>query len=295
MPSFAFTKAHYLKSFHAFRAKSGENMKMLQSFQTHIPPLIQSRMDAECQQLKVLSVGSAEGKIDRMILKIIKEELGKSDHGRHMKIFNRAIEPNEHSCALYKAAIENLDDQHTDFEICQKTFQEYQESKKVPMSFDIVHFIHSIYYVDIAETLFRCFEKEVSSNGYFVCVVNTSRDLPNLVMSKQKKRCNGKKATKSFETAEKLIQIANNNGWKHEVYTIEYPIDVTEVFDPQSTEGNLLLDFLTHTVNFRKTADKLLVEETLALIESVSVVKNGKSIGEGMEALLVIQKPNNDM
>ena len=32
-----------------------------------------------------------------------------------MKIFNRAIEPNEYSCALYKSSIE----------LCQQTFEEY--------------------------------------------------------------------------------------------------------------------------------------------------------------------------
>jgi len=49
-----------------------------------------------------------------------------------MKIFNRAIEPNEYSCGLYKAAIENLpsplNDDLTEFEICQQTFQEYKEN-----------------------------------------------------------------------------------------------------------------------------------------------------------------------
>ena len=97
-------------------------------------------------------------------------------------------------------------------------------------------------------------------------------------------------AGKNQDTVEKLIQIANENGWKHEVYTIEYPIDVTEVFDAQSTEGNLLLDFLTHKVNFRETADKQLVEETLALIKDLSAVKDGKRFGEKKESLVVLYK-----
>ena len=44
-----------------------------------------------------------------------------------MKVFNRAIEPNEYSCSLYKAAIENLPsplNDQVEFEICQQTFQE---------------------------------------------------------------------------------------------------------------------------------------------------------------------------
>jgi len=35
--------------------------------------------------------------MDMEIMKIIEKELQKSDQGRHLKIFNRAIEPNEYS------------------------------------------------------------------------------------------------------------------------------------------------------------------------------------------------------
>ena len=62
------------------------------------------------------------------------------------------------------------------------------------------------------------------------------------------------------------------------------------MFDPSSTEGNLLLDFLTYTVNFRETADKQLVEETLALIKDLTIVKDGKRLGEKKDFLVVIYK-----
>ena len=145
MTTFALTAgAHYLKSLHVFQEKPGDTEKQVQMLQQHMPPLIQ-RMLPERRQLNILSVGSAEGKKDMIILKIIKEELQKSDHGRHMKMFNRAVEPNEYSCGLYKDAIKNLprllNHHQIDFEILQQTFQEYQKSKKEPFKFDIVHFM----------------------------------------------------------------------------------------------------------------------------------------------------------
>ena len=60
------------------------------------------------KQFNILSVGSGDGEKDLFIVKISKDELQKSEKGRFMKIFNRAIEPNAYSCGLYKAAIENL-------------------------------------------------------------------------------------------------------------------------------------------------------------------------------------------
>ena len=93
-----------------------------------------------------------------------------------------------------------------------------------------------------------------------------------------------------IERAEKLIQIANENGWKHEVYIREYLTDVTEVCDPRSTDGNLLLEFLTHTVNLPKTADKQLVEEMLDFVKDLTIFKDGKRFGEKKNSLVVIYK-----
>ena len=59
-------------------------------------------------------------------------------------------------------------------------------------------------------------------------------------------------------TTKNMIKIAQDNGWKHEIYTQKYRIDVADVFDEKSIEANLHLDFFTHTVNFREEADKQL-------------------------------------
>jgi len=236
--------------------------------------------------------------MDMEIMKIIEKELQKSDQGRHMKIFNRAVEPNGYSCGLYKAIIENLpsplNDELAEFEICQQKFQEYKERQQRQetgsVKFDMVHLIHSIYYVDIEQTLIHCFEKELSEQGVFVCVIGC-RNLRYWVSLKQSKRWHGKDSdSDNYETQEKIIKIANERGWKHEIYSQEYSIDVTEVFDEESTEGNLLLDFLTHTVNFRETADKQLVGETLALIKELTNVKDGKRFGDKKESLIIIYK-----
>lgn len=276
-------------------------MKNFEILRHQIPPRVQTETLSRYQQrssFNILSVGSATGEMDIEIMKIIKAELQKTDQGRHMKIFNRAIEPNEYSCRLYKASIENLtsplNDHLTEFEICQQTFQEYTESQKRQetgsVKFHMVHFIHSIYFVDIEQTLIHCFEKELDDKGVFVCLVS-GQDLMYWVTLKQSNLWHGKdKNSKEYAKPEEIIKIAENNGWKHEIYNQEYSVDVTDVFDEKSTEGNLLLDFLTHTVNFRETADKQLVKETLALIKELTTVKDRKRVGDKKESLILIYK-----
>ena len=291
------TGAYYQKSFNAFIAKTGERMINFEILREHIPALIRRSTLPQSQQrsrFNILSIGGGTGEMDIEIMKIIQEELLKSKQGRYIKMFNRAIEPNEYSCGLYKAAIKNLpsplNGQLTEFELFQQTFKEYKQSEKESEKFDMVHFMHSTYYVAVEQALIHCFEKELSDQGTVACIVG-ERELQYWVTAKQDIQWHGKdKDAEVYETTDEMIKIANDNGWKHEIYTKEYYIDVTEVFDEKSTEGNLLLDFLTHTVDFRETADKQLVEETLALIKDLTTVKDGKRLGEKKESLLFIYK-----
>ena len=43
-------------------------------------------------------------------------------------------------------------------------------------------------------------------------------------------------------------------------------------------------------MNFRETADKQLMEETLALIEDKTTVKDGKLVGHEEESLILLYK-----
>lgn len=228
--------------------------------------------------------------MDLEILKIVKDEMQRSQGCHQMKIFNRAIEINKYPCELYKAAIKNFNDRQADFDLRHQSFEEYaEESTLEQLKFDVIHFIHSIYYVDIEAVLKHCIENELQDNGRLVFIVTRSSPMSS-VLEKQWHGTSDEKNLGIFETAEKMFEIAEKYGWKHEIYTHEYSIDVTEIFDPQSTEGNLLLDFITHTENYRGTADKKLLQETLALIEDLSTLKDGKRLGEKKESLIFIYK-----
>ncbi|KAK2568356.1 Histamine N-methyltransferase [Acropora cervicornis] len=285
------TGAHYIDCFNVFDTKCDQFRKIEEMLRERLPSLVPRRLH-DSQQLNILSVGSGNGEKDLLVLKVIRESLRSTE----LKIFNRAIEPNTYFCDLYNEAIANMqtppDDQATKFEICEQSFQQYsQHTEKEPVKFDVVHFIHSIYYVDMEEALCHCFEKELDENGVFICIVSGG-DLVHLILAKQPKDWHGQGdgASQNLEMARQLVGIAKSKGWKHEAYVKEYSIDVTEVFDPKSTEGNLLLDFLTHTVNFRETAEKQLVEETLAIVRNHTTLKDGKRLGKKKDSLVALYK-----
>ena len=111
------------------------------------------------------------------ILKIVKEELQKTQGCDQIKTYNRAIEVNdEYACDLYKSAINRLNDQQIEFDVRCQTFEEYKERGNEETvertKFDVIYFTHSIYYLDINESLSHCLENELNANGSLFIMVN---------------------------------------------------------------------------------------------------------------------------
>ena len=135
--SLVISEENYLKSYAVFRRKTLQNELNQQMLLSRLPQLsFKQKNIPGCQELNVLSVGTSDGVMDLLILKLIKEELAKTDLGCNVKIFNRAIEPNASACDLYRAAIENLpsplNDGKTAFEICQQTLKSTKKARKRP-------------------------------------------------------------------------------------------------------------------------------------------------------------------
>ena len=93
-----------------------------------------------------------------------------------------------------------------------------------------------------------------------------------------------------IEISDMLIDIAKQLGLKYDIYYPELFIDFTEVFNPQSEEGNLLLDFITNTEHLHKNADKHVLEETLALLKQLTIEKDGKRVGKQKESIVFLHK-----
>ena len=294
MASYFKTAEHYYKSLGVFKEKSGEFVKNIEIVRYHMSSVIQ-KLPQNQTCFNILSVGSGTGEVDMEILKIIKEELQLTRGRDQIKIYNRAIEPNECACDLYKSSVKRANDLQIDFDVRCQTFQQYKEHRpengEERTKFDVIHLMHSIYFLDIEESLIHCMENELSANGSLFIMVE-GPDLSFWVQYKERFSDRHAKPGDSFKTVEveKIFKIIEEAGWRYDVHNLEYEIDVTDVFDAESTEGNLLLDFLTHIKNFRDTADEQVVEEKLALIKDLSTVKDERNFGNKMESFFLICK-----
>ena len=151
---------------------------------------------------------------------------------------------------------------------------------KKTVQFDIVHFIHSLYYIDVEKALTHCYDNELGEKGLIICVLAGKGDTMEHIK---------KNAFNIDHVGGEISEIACKHGWNHELYSQEYSIDVTQVLDERSLEGNLLLDFFTHCMNSR-VDHKEITKVILNLIKKMSAFADGKYLAKRVENLHFIFK-----
>ena len=248
----------------------------------------------------ILGVGSGKGEMDLLIIQFIAAQLKKTDV--KPAIHSLVVEPSSFLLEKFKESVASLPNSLTDlarvsFEWQQTTFQEYkqlcaiQDEKSQP-SFDFIHFVHSIYYMDAADALQTCFEQQLGEKGAIVCLVQTERSYFPMVQKRFKGRLTFGSEDMVIYTEEDLAKIAGEKGWKYDVIIQEFSIDVSLCFGEPSEQGDLLFDFLTHQKDFRATADQELIHDLLDFFgEFIVPDENGNKLLRGPEmAAVVIQK-----
>ena len=240
-----------------------------------------------CKAFRVLGIGSGDGTCDIEILKAIATSL-LSSCKENQKPFIQAciVEPNASLMEDFKKKVSPLPEElaklaEVSFEWRENTFQEffdiYSSSQSESEPYHIVHFISSLYYIDAEESLLSCFRMLLAAGGAIVCSVVGSQDFG----LKQSRKFRGKIKFSSnsdnicLYTTDEVIAIAERNGWKYEeLPKLHFQIDITSCFDKFSQTGWLLLDFITHQINFRETADPSLHREFMDSLSEISTSDN---------------------
>lgn len=119
-------------------------------------------------------------------------------------------------------------------------------------------------------------EKELSEDGRIVCIV---RDMAFVERGGQK-----------ILSSENILKVADENRWKYETFPQEILIDITDIFEEESEEGNVLLDFLTTVKKFRVETSATEVKQALQAFEEASVEKDGKLFLKRANNLVIIHR-----
>ena len=283
------TEEHFMKAHNLFRQKSGQVTEIIKSLRSHLPSTLKYILDEpnSLVGINILSIGSGDGDMDVEILKIVNEEMQRHRPSHAVNMFNRAVEPNMHALNQYKNTVatrlpKELSNASIVFDIDRpKTFEEYVANIKETVEFDIIHFIHSIYHItDVEKALKYCYEKGLGNRGAIALILSGKDDTIELI-----KRSRG-----ISHLGSEIVEIVRQNGWRHEIYRKVYSTDVTEVFDEQSMEGNLMLDFFAHSEDFRLNDDPEKVKITLECIKEMSTFEDGKFLAKKHNDVHIIFK-----
>ena len=287
----------YSRAFARFLASCDQESAILKCIENHIEPILVRNTNSDFVRsgspYRVLSVGSGEGENDINILKALSKILFKQGQPRQsIFLINRVIEPAVTRISVFRAKAENVAETlerraKVDFEWMPMTFQEYaKQRKEYDVRMNLVHFIHSIYYVDIEEALVHCYEKELGEQGVIVVIFQMEEG----VMFKFAKNFPSQRTT--CYPKKDVIAVAREKGWK----CFECPgdsnyLDITAIFDSSSREGNDLLDFLTDMIDVRKNEQRATVQKILKFWKNQSFLsEKGKRIVELWDKAVIILK-----
>ena len=298
MDSSAPQEEPYVTTWNLYLKKSGYTRAVtdfVQEVATHVTKKIAPDHLRRNPVFRVLGVGSGKGKTDLRILTGVATVLGESPQIKKPSIQSVIVEPSKEMIAQFKASttplpqpLESLAD--VSFEWYEMTLEKFIESFPKMDSFNIIHFVASLYYMDAETSLQSCYQK-LSPGGAIFCTVVAEESFFQQISKELHTKVDLGSAQKLYSEVD-VVDIATRNNWKYEkLWKAQYNADITSCFDESSEEGSILLDFLTHQRDFRTTANKTSYKKAMDFLNNVSTSDdNGRNVIRNEIAAVVIYK-----
>ena len=211
----------YVAAFRSFKAATNERDLITSWFERSIAGGVSGS-----ESIGILSVGGGDGELDIRIIRSIIEKCE--------AIHYHAIEPSSPALSAFKEKVEALGSSRLHFSADQAGFESYRSNK----NFDLVHFIHSLMYIqNPLRQLLRALEM---SRGSVIIVNQTLKGISELRQEFLPLiRGSGPETLTSEDIRETLL----GAGCQFHEEVLEASVDVTPCFEPDSKEGMLLMSF----------------------------------------------------
>ena len=251
------------------------------------------------EPLKVLGIGSGSGEGDLLILQTMADFIvSQKKKPPTYTINNVIVEPSSLLLNQFKMKASSLplsleSAANVSFQWQQKTFSEFsQETTIEKNSFDFIHFVHSLYYLDMEGALRTCFEQWLKAgHGVMVGYVQTEDSYFGKVSKSFKGKLSCGSEAMSFYTNQEVAAIAEKNAWRYSMPVKEqFHINVTACLrEPTPSEADLLyIDFLTQQQKLRANAEQELFKSWVEMIGSLVFADDSGEKFVKVEAAAVI-------
>ncbi|XP_026150323.1 histamine N-methyltransferase-like [Mastacembelus armatus] len=169
-------------------------------------------------------------------------------------------------------------------------FEEHWKEKKMTKKADFIHMIQMLYYVKDPEATINFFHSLLDKNGKLLIILVSEIGWGKL-WQKYRNQLFNTEVSQCVTTGD-IKTILDSKGLSYQSYELPNEMDITECFSEGDEKGELLLDFVTHVVNFSKTAPAELKAGVLDLLRQpdCSVESNGRVILNNNLGVIVIDQ-----
>uniref|UniRef100_UPI00398F6CD3 histamine N-methyltransferase-like isoform X2 n=1 Tax=Pristiophorus japonicus TaxID=55135 RepID=UPI00398F6CD3 len=169
----------------------------------------------------------------------------------------------------------------------QMTSEEYEKKAKERneiKKFDFIHMIQMLYFVESVHDSIKYFHSLLEPNGKLLIIIVSDDGGWHALWKKFGSRFTGNCL---FLDVRKMLDDVR---MKYKIYELSSDLDITECFIEGNENGELLLDFLTQIINFRKTAPADLKAEVLQYLRQpqCSREENGKIMFNNNMQVIVV-------
>ncbi|NXQ32209.1 HNMTA methyltransferase, partial [Alaudala cheleensis] len=281
------TPDRYLQSFRVYLERSTEHQSMQEFVERQLPDVIASIGNGK-STINVLSVGSGAGEMDLQILSKIRARYP------GVTINNDVIEPSADQISMYKERVAQASNlENIKFTWHTETAYEYESrmnAEKKTKKWDFIHMIQMLYYEKDIPATVRYFHSLLESKGKLLII---------LVSGKSGWETLWKKYGSSFPLEDlctfvssgDLPKMLDSAGLKYQLYELPSRLDITSCFIEGDRNGELLLDFLTETLDFVKTAPPELKHQIMEELRKpgCSEIRDGKVFFNSSLGVIVIE------
>ncbi|XP_029315318.1 histamine N-methyltransferase-like [Cottoperca gobio] len=238
-----------VQSFQFYLEHSGEHEAILQCLHKILPGEF-TRLGAGKRSLDVLGVGSGGGEVDTQMLTLLQSTFPA------VPITADIVEGSSNLTDNFKTLVAkttNLQKIPFSWHIMNSEDYEREVKAKGDMkTFDFIHMIQMIYYVDNLADTIKFYHRLLKNNGRLMIIVEAAEGgWDNLWKTYKKELCVD--AITEYRSAGEVIACLKSQGLKYEEHDIPNFFDISECFNPSSKTGERLLSFMTAKDHFSQS------------------------------------------
>ncbi|XP_068187886.1 histamine N-methyltransferase-like isoform X1 [Antennarius striatus] len=277
----------FQKSYQLLMERCNRLQRMQHFFNNLLPDIMSSTINGK-SQINVIGIGSGSGELDLDMLSALHLK------NPNMMVDYEVVEPVAQQISKYKELVS----QTPGFDYIKwnwniMTVQEFEKDwkeKERTKKFDFIHMFDMLYHVKDRGSTVSFVQGLLNKNGKLLI----SLQLADNGWAKLEKTYGDRfiPAEVSYVVIEVIKQYLDSKGVSYQSYLLPSEIDITECFTEGNEEGELMIDYLTQVLNFKKSAPPELKAGVLELLHhpDCGVETNGKIMLKNDYEIIVVEQ-----